>query len=450
MSYRMGWMAMVAAIGCTPSTPPVTVQVDLHTKQYKLANGLEVVLEEDHQTPKVAVRMRYHSGSKDDDSGKGGLAHLVEHVTFAATRHVPRDGVLDLLSTLGAGDANGTTYSEATDYYASIPASQLDAMLWVEADQMAYVEPTAAIVDRERSIVEQERRQNDEDRPYGNVPWFLSAGVFPEGHPYRNNGIGSEEEISKLSLEDVIAFRQRHYSPDNATLVVVGDIDMAATTAAIEHWFGSIPPHGEARVRNVAPVTKAAVPKLRVEADVPHTQVVIGWPLPAPTSDGYWEATIGLEMIADRVRKHLVTDLHVATTAATRLWTRRCASEGSIVVEGADKLKESDVIDDVAYARRQLSAATLFKWVHTERTDGLVRGVFAVEQLADRGKIIQDNLDFYADPNATQDVLRRIGDLQAPNVSDAIGAFFDPDDATVLVVVPTKGAPRGGRLVAAR
>ena len=163
---------------------------------------------------------------------------------------------------------------------------------------MAFVDVEDRFVDRERLIVEQERRENYADSIKGNLHLFAQQAVYPESHPYHRPGIGTEADILASTSADVKAFREHYYSPDNATLVLVGDFDSARTASLIEHYFGSLPPHGTTPNVAVAPVTRAATKHMRVEADSRRATVVMAWPLPAPTTEGYLEAETALRFIA--------------------------------------------------------------------------------------------------------------------------------------------------------
>lgn len=441
-------VAATLVLACAP--PPTTsIKVNLKTKHYRLANGLEVVLEVDPHTPQVAVRMRVHAGSKDDPPGKSGLAHLVEHVNFAATHNVPKDQTLSVLGVLGARDLNGETDFDRTDYHETVPSNQLDTALWVQSDQLGFIDPEPKYVDREKLIVEQERRQNYEDVALGNVERFALEAVFPESHPYHATGIGTEGDISAITTDDVKAFRHQYYSPDNATLVVVGDIDIDTTTVAVERWFGAIAPHGETVTRRVPPVVRAGVSKLRVEADVQHEAFVVAWPLPAPTSPGYFESALAFRFICGDLNHHLVDETHRATDVTCNRWSGNGGGVGYLIVESKGHLVADDVIDSVAYVRRQYAAYDLSKSVRRLKMGMLASQIFHVEALGDRTETIQRMLDWYGTPEPQLEI-DRIGAIVSSDVRDALGAFFDPDVAAIITVVPTKGAPRGGREVLAR
>lgn len=440
---RVGALAAVAlSLAC--AKPAFAPKLELHTKHYRLPNGLEVVLQEDHHAPRIAVRVSYHVGAKDDPPGKSGLAHLVEHVTFAATRHIATDETLDTLAELGGRDVNGETSVEQTAYHEVLPSTELEAALWIASEQMAYVDPTPAIVEREKSILDEEREQSKDDRAYGNVYGLTFTAVFPKGHPYREC-FANKPDHAALTLDDVVDFRRAYYSPDNATLVIVGDFDTAAVTTSIERWFGAIVPHGHSPSRTAQPVTRAASSSMLVQADVAHREFVLAWPLPAVTSDGFLEAVMGLEVLFDAMNGYFVAQTRQAGRLRWRLWTARAASLGSITFEDADHMTDEDVLRGVAYLRDALVKADLDRRVDRVTTRTLEVNLFSYELLDARSAMLAEDTVQTGDPDATIAVLNKLDRMVSADVADALVAFLDPANAALVTVMPARGVPRGGR-----
>jgi zinc protease len=223
-----------------------TDSIKIPFESYHLSNGLNVILSVEHSVPTVAVDIWYHVGSKNEVPGRAGFAHLFEHVMFTGSGHVPY-GLQDKLTEGVGGSNNAFTYNDRTNYFDLVPSNYLESALWLEADKMGFLLDTLdlAKLNAQRDIVKNERRQNYENRPYGRVSEIFSAAVYPKGHPYSWPVIGSMEDLSAASEEDVKDFFRLYYAPNNATVAVVGDFDPAQAKAWIAKYFGDLP-QGEA------------------------------------------------------------------------------------------------------------------------------------------------------------------------------------------------------------
>ena len=211
-------------------------------EQYQLDNGLNVILVEDHSLPKVVINLWYGVGSKDEVVGRTGFAHLFEHLMFMGTTRLPDSGFDDLMEGYG-GWNNAWTSEDATDYYDVGPSNLATTFLWMEADRMEGLAQamTQEKLDLQREVVRNERRQSYENAPYGQVWLEMPSALYPEGHPYAHSVIGSHEDLEAAQTQDVVDFFNAWYVPNNASLVVAGDIDVQATKAEIERLFGGIP-----------------------------------------------------------------------------------------------------------------------------------------------------------------------------------------------------------------
>jgi zinc protease len=220
-----------------------TVAPALPFERFVLPNGLEVILHEDHRTPIVAVNVWYHVGSKDEPAGKNGFAHLFEHVMFQGSKHVAEDTFFKYLERAGASDRNGTTNTDRTNYFETVPSNELALALWLESDRMGWLLDHAnqETFKSQRDVVKNERRQNYENAPYGLVIQFIREALYPKDHPYHLLTIGTPQDLDAATFEDVTAFFRTWYLPNNATLVVAGDIDPKAAKELITQYFGSVP-----------------------------------------------------------------------------------------------------------------------------------------------------------------------------------------------------------------
>ncbi len=211
-------------------------------EKYTLPNGLEVILSEDHRLPLVAVNVWYHVGPANEEPGRTGFAHLFEHMMFNGSKHVPGDSHFKMVEGAGGSDVNGTTGTDRTNYFQTLPANQLELGLWLESDRMGYLLDSLgqAELSNQQDVVRNERRQSYENRPYGIVDEELNHLLFPKGHPYYASIIGSHADIQAAQLDDVRTFFTKYYAPGNATIALVGDIDKAATKKLVEKYFGPL------------------------------------------------------------------------------------------------------------------------------------------------------------------------------------------------------------------
>ena len=253
-----------------PAVPPpaaplsaLVAQVNIPYQQFTLPNGLRVIVHEDHKAPVVAVSVWYHIGSKDEPKGKTGFAHLFEHLMFYGSENAP-GSFFGRLENIGATDWNGTTWFDRTNYFETVPVGALDRALFLEADRMGHLlgAVTQQTLDLQRGVVQNEKRMGDNE-PGGLREYAELNALFPEGHPYHHPTIGSMADLNGASLEDVKAWFRAHYGPNNAVLVLAGDIDLPTARAKAEHWFGAIPRGPETPRPDVpVPTLKAPVDKV--------------------------------------------------------------------------------------------------------------------------------------------------------------------------------------------
>jgi zinc protease len=232
-------LALVCAV-LMSTTPDATGQsdpVDLPFTKVVLDNGLQVVIHEDRSDPVVAVYVLYHVGSGREEVGRSGFAHLFEHLMFQGSEHVGDDQHFKLVSEAG-GTLNGTTNRDRTNYFETLPSNQLETALWLEADRMGFLLPaiTQEKLDNQREVVKNERRQNYENVPYRQATGAIMEALYPSDHSYHWLTIGSHEDLSAASLEDVHAFFRRWYGPNNATLAIGGDVDTEQALALVPRW----------------------------------------------------------------------------------------------------------------------------------------------------------------------------------------------------------------------
>ena len=286
------------ALAQTPA--PVSKLVDavnIPHEKFTLDNGLTVLVHEDRKAPIVAVSIWYGVGSKNEPKGKTGYAHLFEHIMFNGSENAPGD-YFEYTKKIGATDLNGTTWLDRTNYFQTVPTTALESALFLESDRMGYLLNAVSKekLDNQIGVVSNEKRQGD-NQPYGLVDYKRSETLFPEGHPYHHDTIGSLEDLSAASLDDMKTWFTDHYGPNNAVLVLAGDINAAQARPLVEKWFGKIK-----RGKDVAPVN-APLPtlekdvKIVMKDKVPTTRIYRNWVVPGLADPDTNSLFIGLNAL---------------------------------------------------------------------------------------------------------------------------------------------------------
>lgn len=253
----------------------------LELREHVLPNGLRVLLHPARSAPVVSLQLCYHVGSARELPGKTGFAHLFEHLLFQGSEHVASDGHFRLITQAG-GTLNGNTSFDRTHYFETLPSNQLELALWLESDRMGFLLGglDQRKLDNQRDVVRNEKRQNYELRPYAKAHEVLAAALFPSEHPYAHLPIGTHEDLISATLDDVRAFFERWYRPDNATLVLGGDFEPDHALERVAAWFGELAPGG-GFARPVPQPHRALVEQRRtVEDKVQLPQVTLAWPTP--------------------------------------------------------------------------------------------------------------------------------------------------------------------------
>ncbi len=290
----------------------------LQFEKYTLPNGLEVILSQKRGLPMVAVNLWYHVGPANEEKGRTGFAHLFEHMMFQSSKHVPPDSHIRLLEAAGASDLNGTTDYDRTNYFETVPSNQVELALWLESDRMGYLleKVDQASLANQQDVVRNERRQSVENEPYGLAEEALTQSVFPAGHPYYGNVIGSHEDIQAAKLDDVKNFFKQYYAPNNASLAIVGDFEPAQMKALVQKYFGTLK-RGPA-----VPPIKAETPKITserrktVNARVELPRVYMAWLTSPILKPGDADADIAATILgggrSSRLYKKLVYEKQIA------------------------------------------------------------------------------------------------------------------------------------------
>ena len=294
-----------------------------------LANGLTVLVHEDHHTPIAAVSVWYHVGSKNERPGQTGLAHLFEHVMFEGSQHVT-NGFFEPLQRAG-GTLNGSTSSDRTNYWEVVPTGALELALFMEADRMGWLLPALSEerFNTQRDVVLNERRQSYENRPYGLAHFAMLHALHQDGHPYRWPVIGDPADLRAMNVDDARAFFSRYYHPGNASLVIAGDVKPDDVFRLAERLFGDIPA-GPAVAPVIAPAMSAPADRLMLEDRVELPRLYLAWPSPALFAAGDAELDLAADILANgktsRLYRTLVHDARIVAELG--------ASQGSRELQG--------------------------------------------------------------------------------------------------------------------
>jgi zinc protease len=363
MVKRMRWIGLMGivlaatAAACSGAEPETGVAIPF--EKYELANGLDVILHVDRSDPIAAVAMTFHVGSSREVPGKTGFAHLFEHLFFLDSENLGPGG-LDRLMTRVGSSTNGSTSRDRTNYYEVVPVDGLEKTLWAEADKLGYFinTVTESVVSKEKQVVKNEKRQSVDNQPYGHTSYVLDRALYPEGHPYRWQVIGSLEDLDGAELADVVAFHKRWYGPNNATLVVSGDIDVAQTKSWIAKYFDEIPAV-EAPPAPVSPAARLTESTRFVHEDnyAQLPMLTVAWPtVPVYHPDAYALDVLGEILTSGKSTPFyevLVKEQKVAPSASAGNQTSELAGRFTLQVRafaGTD-LDAVQTAVDAAFAR---------------------------------------------------------------------------------------------------
>jgi Predicted Zn-dependent peptidases len=410
-------------------------------EQYKLPNGLQVILHVDKKLPIVHVNQWFHVGSKNERLGRTGFAHLFEHIMFQGSKNATGE-YFSFVEKLGANDANGTTNNDRTNYFATVPSGNLEYLLWVESDRLATLADalTKEKLDNQRDVVRNERRQSYENQPYGRAFKLLFENVFPTGHPYSWPVIGSHEDLIAASLEDVKDFFRTYYSPNNLSLVIAGDFDPAEAKRLVEKYFGNIPA-GPALDRPTWWVPKLDGEKVVEVSDrVPQERVYMAWPTPPFYRAGDAELDLTGSILSDglsaRLNKILVYDKQLATDVSAFQVSMEIASMFAVVATarpGASLAQiEQTITEEIARLARtgptveELNRAKI-KWEFQ-----FVTGLERIGGFGGKADRLNQYFTFWGDPGKFDEDLARYRNATVEGVRDTVAKWINTPNRVLV------------------
>jgi predicted Zn-dependent peptidase len=401
--------AIAADLPKSVPIPTLVKEVSIPHSTFKLKNGLTVIVHEDHKAPVASVVVWYNVGSKDEPAKKTGFAHLFEHLMFNGSENLPGD-YFTYLQQIGATDYNGTTAQDRTNYFETVPAGALERAMFMESDRMGHLlgALTQGVLDNQRSVVQNEKRQND-SRPGGLVQYELFGGIFPAGHPYHHTVIGSMADLDAASLADVKNWFRSRYGPNNAVLVVAGDVKPDQVRDLAEKYFGPIPA-GPVNHPALAAVPRLAKSKsIAMKDAVATTQILRYWPVPGLLDKQLAALDIGGSVLgglaSSRLDKIMVRDEKIAVAVSAQLIPLQRAGIFNVVAvvkPGVDPALVSKRLDQILadYVAKGPTADEVERAVMSE-VSGRIRGLEKVGGFSGKGQTLAEgqtyahNSDFY-------------------------------------------------------
>jgi zinc protease len=420
-----------------------TVALPIRTS--RLDNGLLLTLSPDRTAPIVAVNLWYHVGSANERAGRTGFAHLFEHMLFQGSANVAANEHFELVQRAG-GTLNGSTWLDRTNYFETVPSQQLELALWLEADRMARLLPamTQEKLDTQRDVVKNERRWSVDNQPYGSWWEKLPALCFPPTHPFHHSLMGSMEDLSAASLDDVAEFFRTYYTPDNAVLTITGDIDEAEARVLVDKHFGSIP-RGNGKPplpsMDVPPVFGTSLREV-VEDEVAVPRVFLACRTPVFGSDGYYAASTLAAMLGTgrgcRLHQTLVREKQLASTATAFTFDLSKGSDLLVVDATArpgvavEALEQgiADILDELrARGPRPGEQERVLAQAGTEF-------VTSMQRAGDRADQISRFATYFGDPSLLNHQLSRYAAVSVDQLRAVAGERLGADNRASLVYVP--------------
>ncbi len=434
-------MAALAASATARQSPSEVRPPKLNFTTHTLANGLQVILLENHAVPVIDLQVWYHVGSKDERPGRSGFAHLFEHLMFKGSAHVGTDEHSRIIEAVGGFD-NAETSDDTTNFFETFPSDYLERVLWLEADRMGSLNVDETNFKSERQVVEEERRVRVDNQPYGSLEEDLRAAAFTV-HAYHHTPIGSIEDLDKATLEDVRDFFNTFYKPNNATLVIVGDFNASQAMEWTKKYFDGIPASAKPIPRIVAPepVQTAERDVNKSYSNTPLPAVVIGYKIPARYKPDAYPLDLASNILAggesSRLYQALVYKDRIAVQSAgfgnfsedpNLFWAYAIMNQGHSAEEGKqaivsvlNDLKEKPIDTKELEKAKNQEISSFILGRDTDQEKAVALAAAAVI-----GK----------DPGLVNSELDRYLKVTPEDIQHAAEEYFVPQHATVLIITP--------------
>jgi predicted Zn-dependent peptidase len=415
---------------------------ELDCERHTLSNGLRVVLHRDASLPLVAINLWYHVGSKDERPGKTGIAHLFEHVLFQGSEHVAANDHFRYVQQAG-GVANGSTWYDRTNYYETLPAHCLDLGLWLESDRMGFLLPavTREKLDLQREVVMNERRQRVDNQPYGLAFERLHELLYPAGHPYRWPVVGYMDDLAAIGLDDVVAFFQRYYAPNNAVLTLAGDLSPGLALERVEVWFGSLPRGPEAPPAAVGPAPLDGERRAVLVDDVRLPRVYLGYRVPPFGDRGWYAADLLATALATGKASRLYEDLvfrrQLAQDVACYVFPTELAATFTVVATARPGVS-AEALEAALDAHLDRCAGAPLGADDLERARNLLLTAHhqELQRLDGKADLLSQFTTLFDDPDLAAAEPARYRELDAADLQRCAASWCRRDRRAVVTVVP--------------
>jgi len=416
-------------------------EIEIPFQKFVLANGLTVVIHEDHKAPIVAVNVWYHVGSKNEKPGKSGFAHLFEHLMFEGSEHA-QGRFVDAMERIGATGTDGETDKDRTCFYENVPSSALDFALWMESDRMGYLSFDQEMLDLQRGVVQNEKRQG-ENKPYGAAWELIPKNTYPPGHTYSWNPIGEMADLDAVSMTDVKEWFKTYYGPSNAVLVLAGDVDTKTAKEKVEEYFGSIPP-GPPVTHHGAWIAKTTgTHRQIVQVRDPQARIYKPWNIPE-----YWTPDEDyLDLVSDvltlgkssRLYKRLVFDDQIALDANAYASLGESGGQFGIQLTARDgqdlRQVEKELDEELARFLREGPTPQELARVKANHLADFVRKTETVGGAEGKSRLLAQGQTYFDRPDAYKISLEHVRDATAEDLRLAANRWLS-DGVYILEAHP--------------
>ena len=433
----------LALLAC--AVPAYADEPKINYQKFELSNGLKVYVIEDHKAPTAYGVTWFKVGSKDEVTNRTGFAHLFEHLMFKGSAHLP-DGLMDKLLEAAGGWSNAFTSSDMTVYQNVANANFLEQMLWIDADRLAGLLDTfdKPKLDNQRDVVLNERRQSYENQPYGNAELFIQENLWPKDHGYHWSTIGYPQDLKAATVPDVAGFFKKYYLPNNATMVIAGDVKLADVKKLVEKYFGWIPRSADPvrpQYKTPAPITKEIVVNTTDDVQVPR--VYLTWRGPSHYTADEAPLDLAATLLGDgkssRLYKRLVYDEKIAQDVSASFSGETLAGTFEIVATAKPGVDPKRLVKEISEEVAKLST-TVPETKEVERAQNSYEAAFlsGLEPTLQRAIKLAEYDVFANDPDYFAKDLARFRAVTPAQVKDAAAKYLAPNARLVLTISPGK------------
>jgi predicted Zn-dependent peptidase len=436
---------LVAALGFAAAPVPRIQFTDT-----KLANGLRLIISEDHAAPMFSIVVNYDVGSRNERKGRTGFAHLFEHMMFKGSANVG-PGEHPYLLFMNGGNMNGTTNKDRTMYYESLPANQLDLALFLEADRMRSLAITKANLDNQRNAVQEERRLGVDNQPYGKTFEALDELAY-ENFAYEHSVIGSMADLEAASVEDVASFFKTYYAPNNAVIAIVGDVDGKVVLEKAKKYFESIPSQPKPALVDMTEPAQTAERRATLEDPLARlTRIDMAYKVPPSSSADDDALTVMTTILSggrsSRFYEAIVRQKQLATNVSAGTGESRGPALLNVVAIVAPGKSAADLEAAIDEEIEKLKTGPIAEWeIQKARTGARSGFVNSVGSSLQRAVLLSQNAMFYDKPDLINTRAESITKVTAADVQRVAAKYMVKTGRTVVVTVPKAAAPVKGDL----